>query len=98
MATAQQIVDEIEAHVGSGAYSAWYAGIAKDPRDRLFNEHGVKEKGGGGWIYRSADSNSAARAAEDALHKAGFDGGPGGGGEKSKAVYAYKKTATTSED
>jgi hypothetical protein len=94
---AQKIVDEIAGHVGGGPYSGWYAGIATDADDCLFNRHNV-DKAKGRWIYRPADSNRAARAAEDALHRAGFDGGPGGGTEKTKTVYAYKKTASTSED
>ena len=97
MTTAQKVVDEIVAHIGSGPYSSWYAGIAKDPSDALFNRHCV-DKERGGWIYRTADSNAAARVAEKALHQAGFDGGPGGGDTNTKAVYAYKKTAKTSED
>lgn len=95
--SAQQIVDDIEKYVGSGGHPGWYAGIAKDPRDCLFSRHGVDEQNGS-WIYRTAISVSGARAAESALHADGFDGGPGGGDESTNAVYAYKKTGTTSED
>lgn len=93
---AQTIVDEVVAHVGNDTYSRWYAGIAADPQDALFNRHCV-DRQRGGWIYRRADSTKVARSAEDALHKAGFDGGPGGGSGETRTVYAYKKTSTTSE-
>jgi hypothetical protein len=97
MATAQKIVDDITAHVGGDRYSSWYAGIASDPEDCLFKRHKVSRKHGR-WIYRKADTNQVARNAEDALHRSGFDGGPGGGDAKTKSVYAYKKTLSTSED
>jgi hypothetical protein len=94
---APTIVNEIVAHVGNDARSKWYAGIAADPQDALFNRHCV-DREHGGWIYRRADSNKAARAAEDALHDVGFDGGPCGGNDETKSVYAYKKTSATSQD
>ena len=96
MSTAQEIVNEIVGHVGSDKHSDWYAGIAAKPRERLFNDHKVDEQTRD-WIYRTADTNAAARSAEDALHKAGFKGGPGGGDSATTAVYAYKITRTTVE-
>ena len=46
--TAQEIFDEITAHINGSHYSAtnWYAGISQDAKQRLFNDHNVSEKGG----------------------------------------------------
>jgi hypothetical protein len=93
--TPEVIVAEIKAHAGT-PYSSWYAGIASDPKDRMFKDHCVDEENGG-WIYRTAATNAEARTAEAALHTAGFEGGPGGGDSGTKAVYAYKITANTEE-
>lgn len=99
MSTAQEIVDAIVNYVGNEDRSDWYVGIAADATDALFNRHNVdKEGSNGGWIYDTAPSNAAARAAEKALHDGGFDGGPGGGDDKTRSVYAYRKAAATSED
>ena len=93
----QQIIQEINAHIkqeGSG-YKAWYVGISKDARNRLFNDHNVPEKNSW-WIHREASSSQVAREIEDyfvnTLHT---DGGTGGGDQSSKYVYAYKKTTST---
>jgi hypothetical protein len=93
--TSSEIVTDIKTHAGT-PYSGWYAGIASDPKERLFSDHKVDEKNGS-WIYRTAATNADARTAEDALHVEGFDGGPGGGDAGTKAVYAYKITKTTVE-
>ncbi len=93
--TTSEIVAQIEAHAGT-PYSSWYAGIATDPKDRMFNDHNVDEEKGG-WIYRTAASNADARSAESTLHEAGFKGGPGGGDAGTTAVYAYKVTSSTVE-
>ena len=97
--TAQQIVDDIVAHARKcgGTLSDWYAGIAGDPRDCLFNRHCVDEEKDA-WIHREAANETSARSAETALHEAGFDGGPGGGDASTRFVYAYKKSSHTSED
>ena len=90
----QQIVNDVVAHAnqeGSG-FRNWYAGIASDPQQRLFTDHGVPQ-GTGWWIHREATSSAAARRAEQALLAAGFDGGPGGGDETTRHVYAYRKVA-----
>ena len=92
-----QIVTKIIEYVASngGSYSDWYAGIASDPKDRLFNSHGVQEHSGV-WIYAPADSSQAARDAEQHLiSRLGTDGGPGGGDLSTTWVYAYKKTYGT---
>ena len=78
-----------------GEYSAWYVGISKDAKDRLFNDHSVREKKDN-WIYRSASSSQTAREVEDYfVNTLGTDGGTGGGDETSDMVYAYKKAKHT---
>jgi len=77
-----------------GAHSNWYAGIAADPKDRLFNGHGAV-KDSDAWIYRDAGTSNAARAIEKALLSLGYDGGDGGGDGSSQYVYAYKKSSHT---
>jgi hypothetical protein len=98
MATIQQIMADINAHMQQSGVgnNGWYVGIASSPRDRLFVDHRGDEKNGT-WIYRTADSASDARAIEDAYHKAGCRGGPGGGDYTTRAVYAYVITSTTAE-
>lgn len=94
--TETEIKKEIKDYIdGFGvAYSAWYVGIAVDPKDRLFNDHSVKKEDA--WIYRTVSSSDAARRIEqyfvDVLDT---DGGAGGGDENTKAVYAYKKNLHT---
>lgn len=87
----QQVLADIQAYIvqNGGACSSWYAGIASNPRDRFFNGHAVKENGDY-WIFRACDSNADARSVEDALFRLGAQGGPGGGDNATKAVYAYK--------
>lgn len=96
MATAQQAIQDIEDHIREcgGTYSAWYAGIATDPRSRLFNGHAVAEKSDS-WIYRDCETDSAARKVEDYFLAKGCDGDTGGGDSSTKYAYAYKKNAHT---
>jgi hypothetical protein len=93
----QEIISDFKEHIqkGGGGYSAWYVGISKDARDRLFSGHNVKEKGAW-WLYRRASSSQVAREIEDYFaNTLGTDGGAGGGDETADMVYAYKKTADT---
>ncbi len=76
-----------------GQYSSWYVGIAANPRDRLFSDHGVNEEGA--WIFDSCASSAAARHVEEYFINLGCDGGTGGGDESTKAVYAYMKQSHT---
>jgi len=87
----EQVFADIKAHIAhcGGSYSSWYVGIAADPRDRLFNRHSVSETGDS-WIYRICDSNQDARTVENALLRLGTKGGPSGGDNATKSVYAYK--------
>lgn len=90
-----KIKEDIRNYIAGSGYSSWYVGISEDPRNRLFNEHNVDEKGGG-WIFRWATSADVARRIEryfiDIL---GTDGGPGGGDVDAEAVYGYKKKPHT---
>lgn len=96
MATAQQAIQEIDDYIRKhgGPYSAWYAGIATDPRSRPFNDHGVAEKGDA-WIYVDCLTDSAARKVEEHFLAKGCDGDTGGGDSSTKYAYAYKKNAHT---
>ncbi len=78
------------------AASAWYCGIASDPRDCLFNRHGVNEQQGA-WIFRDCGTDTAARAVEQYLHSLGCKGAGGGGGPGTRFIYAYVITRNTRE-
>jgi len=91
------IVSAIKSYIdrNGGQYSSWYVGIASDPRNRLFVEHGVNETTGA-WIYQKAETSSEAREIEEYLiNTLGSDGGPGGGDYSTQYVYAYRKTINT---
>lgn len=94
------IVADIRAHVSNlgDPYKEWYAGIAADPDDCLFHRHCVRREDTDAWIVRKAANEAKARKAEKKLHKAGFGGGPGGGDESTRFVYAYKTASHTSQD
>lgn len=97
--TKEDIIREIEVHLiknGVQLYSECYVGIAEEPRNRLFNDHKVLEKGDI-WIYRLADSDGAARDIEKYFLDKGMKGGTGGGSDKSTHVYSYKINEHTSE-
>ena len=69
-------------------YKKMYIGITADATDRLFKEHSVdREKDV--WIFRTASSDVVAREIEQHFIDLGFDGGTGGGDEKSKMVYCF---------
>jgi len=98
--TKESIKTDIKTYIqkNGGVYSDWYVGIASDPRDRLFNDYNVNENGGA-WIYREAESSSAAREVEEYfVNTLGTDGGSGGGDYSTKYVCAYKKTSSTNEN
>ena len=94
--TSQQVVNEISVYVSKhgGALSGWYVGVAKAPRNRLFEGHNVAEDSGS-WIYRKCVSDSVARQVEGYFLRQGFKGGDGGGSAASQYVYAYKITPYT---
>ena len=93
----EQIVEEITNYLIKCGIQTWdevYVGISKDPKERLFNGHKVKDKGGI-WIYCPANSSDCAREVEKILLGKGATGGPGGGDDDSIYVYAYKIEAYT---
>lgn len=88
--TKEVITEEIKNHIKNcgGAYPQWYVGITKDPEDRLFNGHKVKDA----YIYREAENSKTAREIEKYfIEVLGTDGGSGGGDENANFVYAYLK-------
>lgn len=93
-----QAIAEIDAYIrkNGGVYSAWYCGIASDPRKRLFTEHKVDEKNGAR-IYCDCGTDTVARRVEDHFVKKGCKGGGGGGDWSTRYVYTYKITPTTCE-
>lgn len=95
--TAQSALAEITAYIQKHqpTCSRWYAGIATDPRQRLFSDHSVAEHGGA-WIYRNAGSENGAREVERRLLGKGCRGGCGGG-KTPQFVYAYVITSSTRE-
>jgi len=93
----QEIINNIKAYISKNGdrYREWYVGIASDPRQRLFNEHGVHQNGDA-WICEQSESDSAAREIEKYfVETLGTDGGAGGGDYTSIFVYAYKKSSHT---
>ena len=95
--TKQEIINDLDAHMkdGGGGYPAWYVGIASDARDRLFNDHRVKEKGDS-WVFRQTSFSGVAREIQDYfVDTLGTDGGAGKGVVFTDMVYAYKKASHT---
>ena len=94
----KEIIKDIERHMAKrgGDIGDWYVGIAAKPKKRLFDDHSV-DKDNGAWIHRRASSDSVARDIEKHFLDKGAQGGMGGGGEDSTAVYAYKITWDTRE-
>lgn len=93
----QEIVSDITEHMTKegSAYRFWYVGISQNPRDRLFDDHGVREESDW-WIFRWAASSRAAREVEDYfVNQLGTDGGPGGGDVDARGVYGYRKQRHT---
>lgn len=97
MKSAQQIVQEILAHIAQmgGAFSDWYVGIASDPKTRLFNEHNVNYDLDA-WIYQECIDSDTARLIESHfIESLGCDGGSGGGDYTTKHIYAFRKGPNT---
>lgn len=93
----EDIIHDLDAYMqeGGGKYSAWYVGIASDARDRLFNDHKVKENGDL-WIYRRTNFSGVAREIQEYfVNSLGTDGGSGRGVVLTDTVYAYKKAPHT---
>ncbi len=96
---ASNIIQEVDGYIKKGGrpYGDWYVGITDNPIRRLFLEHNVSRETGQ-WIYREAYSDTSAREVESFfLDYKGTQGGPGGGDENSRFVYAYRITSATKE-
>ncbi|MCI0627294.1 MAG: hypothetical protein L0387_37550 [Acidobacteria bacterium] len=91
-------IADIKTYVANngGTYSLWYIGIATSPRQRLFNDHAVRENGDA-WIYRQCANSNIARAVEKYFLAQGMKGGSGGGDDSSDCAYAYKIAGHTVE-
>ena len=97
--TTSVIVDEIIDYIitcPGKSFSNYYAGITKNPKDRLFNDHNVDEESGC-WLYRKAINITHARDAEKILLDKGMKGGDGGGDNSSVYVYCYMITNQTKQ-
>jgi hypothetical protein len=93
---ADTVHSEIVGHIQKqgGPASSWYAGIASDWSDRLFNGHNVSRTDHW-YIARQCFNADDARRVEAALINFGCDGGGGGGDRSTVYVYAYLKSAVT---
>lgn len=91
-----QVIQDLDKYMGQvrSYYRDWYVGIASDPRQRLFVDHCVQEKGNY-WIFRDCGSDGAARAVEEFFLRKGCDGGSGGGDRTTRYAYAYHKERNT---
>ena len=98
MASAQEMVNDIDAHIKKSgiSFGGWYVGISADGKDRLFNGHSVPQTNHW-WIVRAADTSTIARAVEQHFLDLGCKGGPGGGDNTARDVYAYVITGVTRE-
>ena len=97
--TATEIARAIEDHVEArgGDWRRWYVGVAADAEDRLFSDHRVRRREDA-WIHLTATTSRAARDVERYLiEKHDAQGGPGGGDEKTRTVYAYRTATHTRE-
>ena len=97
--TAAEIIDAIETYVDEhgGDWCEWYIGIAADAEDRLFSDHKVCKKEDD-WIRKKARTSRIARDVEAYLiEKHDAHGGPRGGDENTRTVYAYRITFYTVE-
>ena len=97
--TALEIIDDMESYVQKhgGDWWQWYVGIAADVESRLFSDHNVC-RDGDAWIYHVAPTSRVAREVEAYLiEEHGAQGGPGGGDDATRAVYAYQTVGHTLE-
>lgn len=94
-----EIVNRIDEHLrksGRRYYSEFYIGISDNARKRLFEQHHVDMENSW-WIYDTAETSEIARNVEQHYLELGMRGGSDGGSERSKMVYCYVVTPTTTE-
>lgn len=94
----QQIITDVVNHINQcgGSYRDWYAGIASDPKERLFSGHGVNKETDA-WIHRPCGSEDVARDIERHFLAKGCQGDEGGGDYRTAHFYAYKVRPHTRE-
>lgn len=93
----QQIVGRIKERIrqAGGVYQKWVVGTSKQPRESLFTEHKVRNKGDL-WIFMKAESAAVARKVRAFLTKRrGMVGTAAAADPAAEFVYAYKKAAHT---
>jgi hypothetical protein len=84
-------------HEPKTLFADWYVGVARNPRERLFNHHGVNEAAGD-WAFEEAETAKAARRIATSFHDgAGCDGELGVPDPEALSVYIYLKTSDTRE-
>ena len=98
VSTYLSVIHDIDTHIlrCGGPYPTWYCGVAADPRQRLFVDHGVDAQHGP-YIFRDCGTDTLARVVEQHFLNKNCKGGPGGGDRNTRFVYAYKITLTTRE-
>ena len=86
----QKIMCEVAVHMSKYGvnYQEWYAGVAADPKARLFNDHGVNETSDA-WICRQCGNGAAAREIERYFVKKGCKGGLVDEEKSNLYFYAY---------
>ena len=88
---------EILVQNNGGVYSNGYVRIASDIEQRLFGAHNVDKKKGQ-WAWARCENADSARDDENYfVDTLGTHGGPGGGEDTSKYVYAYRITSDTKQ-
>ena len=94
----QQIKFEMIAHIKEfgASFSEWYVGIASDPKQSLFEKHGVDKKSDI-WIYKQALTFNACQTVQRYfLQILGTDGELINTAEENMdCVYLYKKSERT---
>lgn len=94
-----QTINDFEEYIrkNGGTYTQWYAGVASDPKKRLFNDHNVNEHADN-WIHsRQLGNDTSARSVEQHFLAKGCKGAPGGGDYTTCCAYAYKINGHTRE-
>ena len=94
----RNIITEFEGFMSRNgkSYSQFYVGIAADPIDRLRNGHSVNETIPHIYWNQPVHTDHI-RSLEKYFLNKGTQGGPGGGDNNTKYIYAYLITNSTIE-
>jgi hypothetical protein len=81
----QQVKYEFLAYIKEfdPTFSNWYVGLADQPRQALFEHHGVRDAEDP-WLYKQLLTNRAARTVPAIFHRTPEDGGRSAGGAIGK--------------